>query len=128
MGATIESCDAAGLVERLATPESVVYADPPYLGAVRKMRDDSAGDYAVDMPSVADHERLAEALNATDAAVVLSGYQSDAYDSLYSGWERVEFDVPVASSNAVTKARGARVEVLWMNFEPHVGQLFSSGA
>jgi DNA adenine methylase len=119
LGCSIECCDAAGLIERLATPDTVVYADPPYLAETRRGRDrQRPGDYLHDMGLAEDHERLAEVLTTTEANVVLSGYPSPLYDDLYSGWWRMDVPVKVHSSNSVTAERGDRIESIWCNFEP----------
>lgn len=111
-GVVIEQCDAPVLVERLATPDTVVYVDPPY---VRSSRTPAGGtDYRHEVDD-AHHQRLAEVLHATPAAVVLSGYHSPLYDGLYGDWHRVEVPVRVHASNAVTVERGQRMEVLWTN-------------
>lgn len=102
-GVVIENRSALSLIERFGKKDALIYADPPY---VHSTRTDRRGDYAYEM-SDADHRELAAALNATPAAVVLSGYHSPLYDELYAGWERAE---------KATQADGgaARVEVLWM--------------
>lgn len=121
MGTTIESCDAADLIDRLATHDTAVYADPPYLADTRRSRQPATGcaDYRVDMGDAAQHERLAEALHATPAAVVLSGYHSDLYESLYGDWERLEVQTHAHGSNALRVDRGDRTEVLWSNRPIH---------
>lgn len=125
----IEHCDAAGLVERLATPDTAIYADPPYLGQTRNQRAGTeASDYRHDMSSEDEHRRLAEVLRETPAAVVLSGYPSPLYDELYEGWEFVDIPVMVHSSNAVTVARGQRVERIWTNRDLGDGRLFAEVA
>ena len=122
-GATIEHCDGAELIARLATADTLAYVDPPYLNSTRSNRSQGYQDYRHDMGRDADHECLAEVLAATPAAVILSGYPSPLYDRLYAGWHRVEVPVRVHSSNAVSIERGERTEVLWTNFEPAAGQL-----
>jgi DNA adenine methylase len=72
----------------------------------------------------ASHQRLAECLTATPAAVVLSGYHSPLYDELYAGWRRVEVPVTVHASNSTTNIRGARTEVIWSNRDLDEGRLF----
>lgn len=119
MHASIECCDAASLVERLATEDTVIYADPPYLAETRRGRDrQRPADYAHDMGLAEDHERLAEALHATPASVLLSGYPSPLYEALYGDWWQVDTHVHVHSSNSVTAERGTRVERIWCNYEP----------
>lgn len=132
MHCSIECCDAPGLVERLATHDTLIYADPPYLAETRRGRDrQRPADYLHDMGLPEDHERLAEVLHATPAKVILSGYLSPLYEDLYGDWNRVEIPVRVHSSNSVTAERGERIEVLWMNYEPAPSgdaQLFDSKA
>jgi DNA adenine methylase len=113
---SIENCDAVDLIDRLATPDTLIYCDPPYLAETRRGRDrQRPGDYRCDMGMAVDHERLAEQLHATPAAVMLSGYHSPLYEDLYSDWWRIEWPVKIHSSNAVTAERGDRIEVLWSN-------------
>lgn len=120
-----ECCDAATLVERMAVAtDTVIYADPPYLAETRRGRDrQRPGDYLCDMGLPEDHERLAQALKATPAAVVLSGYPSPLYEDLYADWWRLDVPVRVHASNAVTNVRGDRIEVLWSNRPIDRGQL-----
>lgn len=115
--ATIENCDAADLVRRLATADAVIYADPPYLAETRRSRKNGAvcEDYRVDMGDTESHEDLADALTATTATVFISGYHSPLYDRLYDGWDRLEWRTHAHGSNALTTERGARIEVLWSN-------------
>lgn len=119
MQVTIECCDAAALVTRLATPDTVIYADPPYLASTRNGRDRIASDYSHDMGDDTGHERLAQALHDTDATVLLSGYPSPLYDRLYTDWWRMDIPVRVHSSNSVTVERGQRVECIWSNRPLH---------
>lgn len=113
MATTIECCDAADLIDRLATPDTVVYADPPYLGSTRAMRRSS--DYRTDMMDDESHVRLAQVLTDTPATVLLSGYQSDLYEDLYEGWWSHTIDTSIRSSNAIAGSRGRRQEVIWSN-------------
>lgn len=117
MGTTIEQCDGIDLVVRMATPDAVVYADPPYLADSRRSRraGSACADYRVDMGNPEDHERLAEVLHRTPATVFLSGYHSALYDRLYNGWDRIEWHTHAHGSNALAVNRGARTEVLWSN-------------
>lgn len=124
----IENCDAVDLVERLATDETVVYCDPPYLGETRRQgRPWKLADYRCDMSTTEAHVRLAETLRSTPATVLLSGYDSPLYDELFGDWWRVEWRVKVHASNALTGERGDRVEVLWSNRQLDDGTLFSAG-
>lgn len=113
--ATIEHTDACDLVAAMATDDTVVYADPPYLASTRSVRSGNANDYRCDAGDELFHERLAATLHATPASVFLSGYPSDLYDRLYDGWDHVDFDVKCTSSDGRRTVRGARVERVWSN-------------
>ncbi len=126
MHCSIECCDAADLIDRLAAgTDTAIYADPPYLASTRRGRDrQRPADYLHDMGDEAGHRRLAEALHATPAAVLLSGYASPLYDDLYGDWERIEVPVLAHAANAVTATRGERTEVIWSNRSLNEGRLF----
>jgi DNA adenine methylase len=125
MNVSIECCDAADLVERMATDDAVIYVDPPYLAATRVSRQDRQRpeDYRRDMGGDSEHRRLAEVLHATPAVVILSGYPGDLYDELYADWWSMDVNVTAHSSNAATTSRTSRVERLWANRELDRGQM-----
>jgi DNA adenine methylase len=85
----------------------LIYADPPYLHALRTSRH----RYAYEMTD-AQHSALLAALRAVPAKVMLSGYPSALYDNALPGWNAREFQ-------AMTRG-GVRTEKLWFNFAPDV--------
>jgi DNA adenine methylase len=130
---SIECCDAVDLITRLGMrSDTVLYVDPPYLGTTRSLRHGNGGSYRFEFAGEAAHERLAEALHATNANVVLSGYPSPMYESLYGAWNVVDRRVLAFSSNAKTSTRVHKTERFWMNFEPAARaadpQLWEAGA
>jgi DNA adenine methylase len=108
-GVSLEARPALDLIERYgASPDVMLYVDPPYLGSTRA--DDNA--YRHEMRTDAEHRELAAVLRAARAAVVLSGYPSDLYDlDLYPDWHRHE--MPSFTGQGGTWAN--RTEVLWSN-------------
>lgn len=113
---TIENRDAADLVERLATADTLIYLDPPYSHEERSNRHaGSAGDYRVDMLGPDAHRRLAAVLRATPATVVISGYLSPLYEEMYGDWHRRDIEVVATSSNSRRSDRSGRIERLWSN-------------
>lgn len=114
---TIENRDALYIVERYGAQDGVIYADPPYLMSVRsdggKRRPN--GDYTHEFGSEADHRQLADALRASGATVLLSGYHSPLYDELYEDWHRVERTVLRRSSNGRSASQVHVQEVVWCN-------------
>lgn len=118
MQATLECTDALDLIRRLATADSATYVDPPYWSGTRRSRraGTACADYRVDMGDTERHEELAEVLHASPGAVLLSGYHSPLYDSLYGDWDRLEISTHTHGSNALAVNRGTRTEVLWANY------------
>jgi len=105
-GVVIENRDALDLLSQMDGPETIFYADPPYLPETR----DKGSDYRHEMDQEG-HIGLAAALRAVQGKVIVSGYASDLYERLYAGWSRMEFD-------ALADGARPRKEVLWMNYEP----------
>jgi len=103
--AEIESLPALTLIGRYATPDTLIYADPPYLRqSIHGTRD---ALYRHEM-ATADHTDLLAALCAHPGPVLASGYRTDLYDTHLADWRRVEFA-------AAAEYGQARVECLWLN-------------
>lgn len=87
----------------------LVYSDPPYLESTRTSSARYRHEYTNE-----DHIALIECLNGLpdNVSVILSGYPSDLYDRLLTGWRAREFQ-------AMTRG-GVRTEKLWMNY-PEAG-------
>lgn len=103
--AEIESLPALTLIGRYATPDTLVYADSPYLRqSVHGTRDRL---YRYEMTDD-DHAELLAALKAHPGPALASGYRTDLYDAELSDWRRVEFD-------AAAEHGRPRVECLWLN-------------
>lgn len=103
-GVYIENRDAVDLIRECARPNTLIYADPPYVTETR-----TAELYAYEM-GANDHARLLDALCEHPGPVALSGYDSPLYADRLAGWRRYE----KAERNA---RNGARVEVLWLKGE-----------
>lgn len=110
-GVQIFSKPAIEILEQFESPESLVYCDPPYLHSTRAKSCREA--YGCEM-TMEDHKQLAECLNASACKIILSGYPSDLYTQLYSGWRCVSWDMPNHASNGRSKAR--KTESVWLNF------------
>ena len=102
-GVVIENKDAMKLMPQHDSGETLFYADPPYVATTR----DAGPDYRYELTN-AQHADLACALHQLRGMVMLSGYSSDLYESLYSDWVKVE---RVAYADGARK----RVECLWLN-------------
>src|SRR6185312_12837191 len=66
-GVSLECKPALDIIREYGRhPDTLIYADPPYLGSTRTW----GNNYAVEMRTEDEHEALAEALNECESAVV----------------------------------------------------------
>lgn len=100
--AQIEQADGVELIRRFASPEVLIYADPPYVLSTRKQR-----QYNVEMADNAQHEALLAALLAHPGPVILSGYESALYNNALKGWTKLH-------RQTQCECGGARTETLWL--------------
>lgn len=91
-------------------PDTLLYIDPPYL----RSAGDTGSPYRQRMHTETDHRRLADALRACRARVLISGYPSPLYDCLYTGWHHTTL---AASTGRGTAPLGRR-ECIWTNYRP----------
>lgn len=91
--------------ERLMSPRTFVYLDPPYLHSTRSRTQ----LYEYEMTNE-DHERLLSWCLGSRATVMISGYRSDLYEEALRAWRTVSFD-------SMTRGGTMREEVLWMNYD-----------
>lgn len=82
-----------------------LYVDPPYLGTTR------CRNYRTEMAGDNEHAQLLDCVLAAQAAVLISGYANDLYDTALHSWDRIE--IPSATTQG--GAYAARTEVLWSN-------------
>lgn len=116
--ATVECRDALTIVDQYDAPDALMYLDPPYLGEVRTSFRDGrrpGGDYVHEFHDTDDHCALAAVATEARAHVVISGYASDLYETLYDGWYRTEQRVLARASQRRGGDLVHRVEVLWSN-------------
>jgi DNA adenine methylase len=110
-GVVIESDDALAVMARNDQPQALHYVDPPYLPETRSEKSRRGGAryhaYRHEL-TVADHQRLLQALRELRGMVILSGYPAPQYDAALVGWKRVE-------RAALADGAKPRVEVLWLN-------------
>lgn len=100
----IDNRPALEVIKRFNYPDVFMYIDPPYILGTR-----TAKQYKHEMTD-ADHEELLDVLKSSEAMVMISGYESELYDSMLKGWHKEQF-----RSNA--EYGGNRVETVWMNYE-----------
>jgi len=108
----IENRDALDCMAQHDAPETLHYADPPY---VLSTRSDIRPDYQYEM-SDEQHAAFLAQIKRLRGMVIVSGYRCELYDSALAGWQR--FD-------KATNADGAapRVESLWLSPNTQTHQL-----
>lgn len=113
----IEHKDAFDLLRKYTTPDCLIYIDPPYLRSTRK----SGALYAHEL-SEADHIELLSIIKDSKANIVLSGYESELYNSVLSGWYK---DCAMSQTTSTEMAK----ETIWMNYQPPLRQynIFEEG-
>lgn len=102
----IEHMDAFRLIERYNSPDVLMYLDPPYVRSTRK----SGKMYRYEMNDE-QQERLLELITESRAKIVISGYDSDLYNTALQGWYK-------DSVYSWTTSAALAQEVIWQNFEP----------
>ena len=107
-GVVIENKQAVDVISNHDRPDTLFFIDPPYVHSTRKMR--PGGYYNHEMTDN-DHIKLLEQLNGVAGLVVLSGYDSDLYNDVLTGW------IKYATSARISAGRGTatRTEVVWLN-------------
>jgi DNA adenine methylase len=104
-GVLIENRPALEVIRVQDTHDALFFIDPPYVHSTRC----HGACYRHEM-SDADHVALLEALRNVKGRVMISGYASELYDDMLSGWTRLTRKHYAAASGAKD-----RVEVLWIS-------------
>jgi DNA adenine methylase len=93
----------------LQEEKCLIYLDPPYLPKTRK----SPKIYDKEM-SFAQHEELVKMIEASDAKIILSGYDNDLYNTVLSHWNKKV--IPIKNHAAGGSKKRTMNEVLWYNY------------
>lgn len=109
-GVQIENRPALELIQRFNYENVLIYCDPPYMLETRHGK-----QYRCEMDDK-DHEELLHVLMNHKGYVIISGYDTDLYNSVLKGWNKYE---KVSYSQVCSKKK----EVIWMNYETHENQL-----
>lgn len=87
-------------------PDTLVYADPPYLMSTRSTQKQL---YVIEMGEEEQHRALIDVLRSLTCMVMLSGYWSELYADLLSDWRTYSFQ-------SMTRSGKMATEWVWMNY------------
>lgn len=110
----IVNFDYADCIDKIDHPKAFFYADPPYTKRSRK----SYNDYKFEFTDQ-QHEQLSYKLHHIQGLAMVSGYDCDLMNDLYSDFYKTKF--PIKKNNI----RSAEVqEVIWTSYNPIKNSLF----
>ena len=109
-GVIIEQRLAIELIPLRDSDQTLFYADPPYLHSTRCRTVGSGGGYRHEMTDE-QHVQLLQTLLSCEGAVVISGYQSDLYTDMLSGWRLHSRRVGISGNSGGS----TRTECLWVS-------------
>lgn len=104
----IENDDAAKVIARYDSEETLFYCDPPY---PHEARGDSNA-YAYEMTDE-EHSGLSQVLHKVRGKVAISSYDCPLMSELYRDWTKIKGPTKLAHS-----VKTERTEILWVNYEP----------
>ncbi len=103
LGAQIENRPALDVIARHANPETLIYADPPYIRSTRGVSAQNGTRlYAHEMGDD-DHVEMLDALKRHPGPVLLSGYHCPLYEE-HLGWHRIETHVHIQNNQKRTES------------------------
>jgi len=113
-GLVIEQRPAADVIAHHDTPETLIYADPPYPLSTRSAKQRVSSAYRYELPDD-KHRELSAQLHQIQGMAIVSGYDCDLYRELYADWRQI---------NHMAHADGARdrTESLWLSPNIHTNQ------
>lgn len=101
---------ALSVIHAFNETDVLLYVDPPYLPDARVSKDAYEFEMTLD-----DHIELSEELLKFKGKVILSGYPSNLYSSLYNeGWRCVKKQI--ANHSSQQRKKQVKTECLWMNY------------
>lgn len=109
-GVQIENRPAVDVIKRFNYQNVLIYCDPPYMLQTRHGK-----QYRCEMGE-ADHIELLETLIQHKGYAIISGYETDLYNSVLKGWHK-------QSVTTYSQVCSQKTETVWMNFQPQNIQL-----
>ncbi len=104
-GVQIENKPALEVIRQFNSKKVLIYCDPPYMLETRHGK-----QYRCEMDDDG-HRELLEVLLQHKGAVLISGYDTELYRDMLSGWTRYEH-------TAYSQVCSRKTEILWANYRP----------
>lgn len=106
-GVLIENNNAIKVMQKHDGKETLHYCDPPYLPETRV----KGNRYYKHEMETEDHEELLCSVKTLDGMVIVSGYDSELYNDILSGWRKE------TKTSRISAARGTKtkLECLWIS-------------
>ena len=101
--------DALKLIQQYDHQDVLMYLDPPYVLDTRRGK-----LYSHEMND-AEQQTLLQIITDSKAHIVISGYESDLYNTVLKGWNK-------DSTKSQTASGKMAIETIWMNYDPPVKQ------
>lgn len=101
---------AVEVVKAFNKPNTLLYVDPPYLHSTRQAKK----VYEKYEMTEDDHKKLCETLVSFKGKVLISGYDSELYNTYFQNWHKIFRDIVNHSSQNKTKEY--KREHIWRNF------------
>jgi DNA adenine methylase len=114
----VENRDAADLLDRYDSMDTLFFLDPPYHPGTRNIRSEKdRGQYAGGEMTAENHQTLIEKCVSLDGMVAICGYAHDDYDGPLraAGWETIRYGRKALSSLHHDGERAGRDERVWIN-------------
>jgi DNA adenine methylase len=108
-GVLIENRPALDVMKQHDAPSTLHFVDPPYLLSTRSM--EKGRQYYRHELTDDEHVELLDTIKALSGCVVLSGYQSELYESSLRGWKKHTTDSRIAGQRGCK----IRTECVWIN-------------
>lgn len=106
-GVIIENKDALAVMRAHDAETTLHYIDPPYVPETRS----TGHRYYRHEMTIEGHEQLLAVSGTLAGMVMISGYDSEVYNDMLTGWKRTE------KASRISAGRGTKVrtECLWIN-------------
>ena len=109
-GVLIENRPALDVMLAHDGPDTLHFADPPYVLGTRVLQASGRGYYRHEMTDD-DHTELLSKLRELEGMVIVTGYETDLYHDALLGWRVERTDARISAG----RGTAIRTEVLWMN-------------